>query len=171
MTHRDLWLGAGLAVLSALLYLVVIPVGVTVPSGVRSAVMSPAFWPNIIALFLLAMSALLFLRAALAWHNGKLVAHRSSELAEDEEHEASGRRGQIRAVAVIAIMFAYYWLILKIGLVPASMAAMLAVGLATSRPKLWLLLIATPILPMLLYLFFFKVANVPIPGGEWLVFP
>jgi hypothetical protein len=41
----------------------------------------------------------------------------------------------------------------------------------TARPNLWLLLIATPVLPMLLYLFFFKVANVPIPGGEWLTFP
>jgi len=171
MSHRDLWLGAGLTIASALLYLVVIPAGVTVPAGVRSAVMSPTFWPSVIALFLLAMSALLFLRAALAWRSGKLLSHRSSELSEDEDHESSGLHGQVRAVAVIAIMFAYYWLIHKIGLVPASMAAMLAVGLATSRPRLWLVLIATPVLPMLLYLFFFKVANVPIPGGEWLVFP
>ena len=64
MTYRDLWLGAGLAVLSALLYLVVIPAGVRDPSGVRSPVMSPDFWPNIIALFMLALSVLLFLRAA-----------------------------------------------------------------------------------------------------------
>jgi len=77
----------------------------------------------------------------------------------------------VRALAVILLMFVYYWLILKIGLVPASMFAMLAVGLTNARPKLWLLLIATPVLPMLIYLFFYEVASVPIPGGEWLVFP
>jgi len=169
MTHRDLWLGAGLAVLSALLYFVVIPLGVTIPSGVRSPVMSPDFWPNIITLFLLAMSVLLFLRAAAAWQRGDLVAHKSADV--EGEEERTGWAGQIRAVAVIAIMFVYYWLIIKIGLVPASMVTLLAVGLTTARPNIWLVIIATPVLPMLLYLFFFKVANVPIPGGEWLTFP
>ncbi|MFP3920681.1 MAG: tripartite tricarboxylate transporter TctB family protein [Dichotomicrobium sp.] len=169
MTYRDLWLGAGLAVLSALLYLVLIPIGIKIPSGMRSPVMSPAFWPTIIAWFLFTMSMLLFIRAALAWRRGEIVPHKSADL-EDEE-ERTGLPGQARAVAVIVLLFAYYWLILKIGLVPASMAAMLFVGLATARPRLWLLLIATPVLPMLLYLFFYKVANVPIPGGEWLVFP
>ena len=169
MTYRDLWLGAGLAVLSALLYLVIIPAGVTVPASMRSPVLSPAFWPNIVALFLLAMSTLLFLRAAFTWRRGEMVAHKSADI-EDEE-ERSGFNGQARAVAVIALMFLYYWLILKIGLVPASMIALLTVGLTTSRPNVWLLIVAAPVLPMLLYLFFFKVANVPIPGGEWLVFP
>ncbi|RIA45366.1 tripartite tricarboxylate transporter TctB family protein [Dichotomicrobium thermohalophilum] len=169
MTYRDLWLGAGLAVLSALLYLVVIPAGITIPSGVRSPVMSPAFWPNIIALFLLAMSALLFVRAAIAWNRGEIVPHKSADV--DEEEKQAGWNGQIRAIAVIAIMFIYYWLIIKIGLVPASMVTLLAVGLTAARPKIWLLIIATPVLPMLLYLFFYKVANVPIPGGEWLMFP
>jgi len=169
MTYRDLWLGAGLAVSSALLYLVLIPSGITIPSGVRSPVMSPAFWPNIIALFLLAMSALLFLRAAVAWRRGEIVPHKSADV--EGEEERSGLNGQARAVAVIALMFFYYWLILKIGLVPASMVVLLAVGLTTARPNLWLLIVATPVLPMLLYLFFYKVANVPIPGGEWLVFP
>ncbi len=169
MTYRDLWLGAGLAVLSALLYLVIIPAGITVPSGVRSPVMSPAFWPNIIALFMLAMSALLFMRAAIAWQRGEIVPHKSDDVEGDEE--SSGWSGQIRSIAVIAFLFVYYWLILMIGLVPASMVALLAVGLMTARPNISLLLIATPVLPMLLYLFFFKVANVPIPGGEWLTFP
>ncbi len=169
MTYRDLWLGAGLAVMSALLYFVVIPLGVTIPSGVRSPVMSPAFWPNIIALFLLAMSLLLFARAFAAWRRGELVMHKSADVEADEGR--AGVPGQVRAIAVIAIMFVYYWLIIKIGLVPASMAALLAVGLATAKPNYWLLIAATPVLPMLLYLFFFKVANVPIPGGEWLVFP
>jgi hypothetical protein len=169
MTYRDLWLGAGLAVLSALLYLVMIPTGITIPSGVRSPVMSPAFWPNIISLFLLAMSALLFLRAAVTWWRGEMVSHKSADV--EGEEERSGFNGQARAVAVIALMFFYYWLILKIGLVPASMAVLLAVGLTTARPHVGLLIIAAPVLPMLLYLFFYKVANVPIPGGEWLVFP
>jgi len=169
MTYRDLWLGAGLAVLSALLYLVIIPAGITVPAGMRSPVLSPAFWPNIVALFLLAMSTLLFLRAAIAWRRGQLVPHKSADI--EGEEERAGINGQVRAVAVIVLMFVYYWLILKIGLVPASMVTLLAVGLTTARPNVWLLIIATPVLPMLLYLFFFKVANVPIPGGEWLVFP
>jgi len=169
MTYRDLWLGAGLAVLSALLYLVVIPVGVRVPSSVRSPVMSPDFWPNIIALFMLGVSALLLLRGVIAWRRGEIIAHRSTEAIGEDE--SAGWNGQLRALAVILLMFVYYWLILKIGLVPASMFAMLAVGLTNSRPKLWLLLIATPVLPMLIYLFFYEVASVPIPGGEWLVFP
>ncbi len=169
MTYRDLWLGAGLAIVSALLFFFAIPAGITVPSGVRSPVMSPAFWPNIIALFLLAISALLLARAGIAWRRGEIMPHVSSDAQGDELRAGWG--GQIRALAVIAIMFVYYWLILKIGLVPASMVAMLVLGLATSRPKIWLLLIATPALPMLLYLFFYNVANVPIPGGQWLSFP
>jgi putative tricarboxylic transport membrane protein len=169
MTYRDLWLGAGLAVLSALLYLVVIPVGVRVPSSVRSPVMSPDFWPNIIALFMLGVSTLLVLRGVIAWRRGEIIDHRST--AAIGEDESAGWNGQLRALAVILLLFVYYWLILKIGLVPASMFTMLAVGLTTSRPKLWLLLIATPVLPMLIYLFFYEVASVPIPGGDWLVFP
>jgi len=169
MTHRDLWLGAGLAILSALLYLVVIPVGVRVPSSVRSPVMSPDFWPNIIALFMLGVSALLLLRGLIAWRRGQLVAHRSSEAIGEDE--SAGWNGRARAIAVIVLMFVYYWLILKIGLVPASMVSMLAVGLTTARPKIIALSIATPALPLLIYLFFYEVARVPIPGGEWLVFP
>ena len=169
MTYRDLWLGAGLAVLSALLYLVVIPVGVRVPASVRSPVMSPDFWPSIIALFLLGVSALLLLRGLIAWRRGQIVPHRSTEALGDDE--SAGWNGRVRATAVIVLMFVYYWLILKIGLVPASMFAMLAVGLTTARPKLIALLIATPALPMLIYLFFYEIARVPIPGGEWLVFP
>ncbi len=169
MTYRDLWLGAGLTVLSALLYLVIIPFGVVVPSGMRSPILSPAFWPNIVSLFLLAVSAMLFVRALLAWRSGHIVPHKSADI--DGVEESAGQAGQLRALGVIALMFAYYWLILKIGLVPASMAALLAVGLTTARPKLWLLILATPVLPLLLYLFFVKIANIPIPGGEWLVFP
>jgi len=169
MTYRDLWLGAGLAVLSALLYLVLIPVGIKIPSGMRSPVMSPAFWPTIISWFLFAVSSILFIRAALAWRRGQIVSHKSADI--EGEEERSGTPGLVRALAVITLLFVYYWLILKIGMVPASMAAMLVAGLITARPKLWLLIIATPVLPMLLYLFFYRIANVPIPGGEWLVFP
>ena len=62
----DAWLGAGIVALGAFLLLILIPYGVTSPSNVRIAVLSPTMWPKIVSAALILMGGILFLRAVLA---------------------------------------------------------------------------------------------------------
>ena len=154
--RRDLFLGLGVACFGTILLLLLIPQGVVVPKGVRSAVLSPDFWPRAIAGFLVVTGLFLALQSKLATTAVTLERHSGTVL---------------RLLAALVLLGAYYWLIQPLGMVVASMLAILAFGLLGRARNLVVLLLTAVILPLLLYAFFVKIAGLPIPTGRWISFP
>lgn len=157
--RRDLLLGLAVAAFALFLLLVLIPDGIAVPKGVRAAVLSPAFWPTIVAWALLAL--------------GLLLAAQSLPQARSErgspmrlEPDAS-----LRILAGAAIMIAYWWLVPKLGLVVSGMLAVLATGGLARTPHPLALTATAVALPLLLWGFFYKVAGIPLPAGDWVGWP
>ncbi|HFD16409.1 MAG TPA: tripartite tricarboxylate transporter TctB family protein [Rhodospirillales bacterium] len=158
--RRDLLLGIGVAAFALLLLLVVIPIGVDVPKAVRAAVLSPDLWPRVIA------GALLLLGILLAVQAGFGEAGEEDWTESGFDPVAAGR-----LLVTLALLLAYYWLVRRLGMVLASSLAILAFGLfgRTRHPRL---LVATALLlPLLLWGFFYKVAGIPLPSGDWVRWP
>ncbi len=158
--RRDLLLGIGVAAFAALLLLVVIPLGVSVPKAVRAAVLSPDLWPRAIAAMLLLLGAGL---AVQAW-----FAH---ETVDDWESPSADPMPALRLLGAILLLLAYYWLVRRLSMVLASSLAILVFGLfgRTRHPRL--LLATALVLPLLLWGFFYKIAGIPLPSGDWVRWP
>ncbi|MCB1971005.1 MAG: tripartite tricarboxylate transporter TctB family protein [Geminicoccaceae bacterium] len=154
--RQNFLLGLGIAAFGVLLLLVIIPEGVVVPKGVRSAVLSPAFWPSVIAGFLIVSGLILAVQSRLYGQSMEL-----------EHHDVSWLRFGL-GVVFLAV---FYLLVRPIGLVLASMLAITAFGLVARARNRPMLLVTAVILPLLLYGFFVKIAGLPVPVGHWISFP
>ncbi|MCB2055262.1 MAG: tripartite tricarboxylate transporter TctB family protein [Geminicoccaceae bacterium] len=163
--RRDFNLGLGVAAFGAALVLLIIPQGVVVPKGVRSAVLSPSFWPYAIAGFLLLGGILLAVQS-------RLASAGAPDVEGDEGEEERQAEPWLRLAASVVLLSLYYLAVQPLGMVVASMLAVLAFGTlagATRRP-IWLVVTAL-VLPLLLYGFFYEVASLPVPTGRWIHFP
>lgn len=157
--RRDLLLGLGVAAFALFLLLVLIPNGIAVPKGVRAAVLSPTFWPTVIAWGLLLLGVML---AAENLPRARL--ERGSPMRFEPD-------ASLRVFAGAVLMLAYWWLVPKLGLVVSSMLAMLAAGALARSPHPVALGATTLALPLLLWWFFYRVAGIPLPAGDWVGWP
>ncbi len=158
--RRDLLLGIGVAAFAALLLLVVIPLGVSVPKAVRAAVLSPDLWPRAIAAMLLLLGAGL---AVQAW-----FAHDTDDNWRSPPFDPVAA---LRLLAAILLLLVYYWLVRRLGMVLASSLAILLFGLFGRSAHPRLLLATALVLPLLLWGFFYKIAGIPLPSGDWVRWP
>jgi hypothetical protein len=148
--------------LAALLFaLLVIPAGVTQPSSVKHLPLSPVFLPYVLTLAV-ALFALVHLAEAV-W-----AAHIPDEDAPlPDPHPRRGRRLALLA----ALLLAYLMLPDRLGMLLTAILvtiALIAMGGERRLPVLFGVGIAVP---LLVYLFFVHVAQVPMPAGlfeEWL---
>ncbi len=141
------------------LYLVGIPYGVTAPSNIRNIVLSPLFWPQILA----GLMALVGLGLVLTARN-----------LDDDRHGSllAGVEGApLRLAAMAGLMIGYVLLTPVLGMVWTSMLAfvLLALLIKTSHPVAAVL--AGVIVPLVLYAFFAHVAGVAVPQGELVRLP
>jgi putative tricarboxylic transport membrane protein len=157
LSRRDeILTGLGVMVLAALILWWLIPAYVALPRRVPLRALAPSFWPNIIGWTMLGCGALLAIRAALAPPPPAAIVHRlGSSWAE-----------LLRLVALIAIFAGTYYALPVVGMVWASMAAFVLLVLLTGGRRLGWGIAAAVLLPLLLYLFFSKVAGVAIPQGQ-----
>lgn len=140
---------------------VAIPRWVSSPSNVPNIILSPLFWPYVLA-GLTALTGLGLLATAFQHpaEGGKL----------NEEIEDSGA-GLLRLAGMAAIMLAAVWAMPRIGMVWTSMAVFAASAFLvnTRHPKT--ALICAVILPLVLYAFFAHVAGVAVPQGNFVRLP
>ena len=157
----SLQLGFGAIAASLLLLLVIIPFGVSNPPAVPNIVLSPLFWPNVIAALTgivgLAMVLTTLGRPALNADTPSDVSHRGP---------AFGRLA-IAAILMIATMLAMPYF----GMVWVSMLAFAAFAflVRTHHPKT--ALVCAVLMPLVLYFFFAHVAGVAIPQGDFVRLP
>ena len=146
--------------MAALLLFWAIPSYVSSPSNVRNIVLSPLFWPNTLAI-LTALMGLGLLGTAL-----RLPP--SERAASDVDDRGAAMLRLLGAAVVMAITF---WALPRLGLVWTAMLTFAAMAfLVKTRHPGWALGCAV-LVPLLLYLFFAKVAGVAIPQGEFLRLP
>lgn len=171
MDRQDLWLGIGVAGFGLLLFFVIIPTGVAVPQNVPARVLSPAFWPKVIAGLLVGLGILMALQGWLARAAADPPEGVGAEDHANEEEEGIWWSPALRIGITAALLLLYYWLVEFLGMVLASSLALLAFGFFGNTRYPIALVITAIVLPLMMYGFFFYVAGVPIPTGSLVSFP
>lgn len=141
------------------LYLVAIPHGVTSPRNVPKAVLSPVFWPQILAGGMAVIGALMVLSSLRARRIGAAV---SADMAVEPKDAARWAR----LAGIAGVMAGYFLAIPWLGMVWASMPAFVAVALLVRTRHPVIAVVTAICLPLILYAFFYYVAGVAIPQGK-----
>lgn len=157
----QLQLGIGAIIAAAFLLLVAIPTWVSSPSNVPNIILSPLFWPWVLA----GLTAITGLGMVLT----SIREPRPAEPAisdVDDKPKAWGRLASVAAVMVVAML-----LMPRIGMVWTAMLVFVAIAylVRTSHPKT--ALVSAVVIPLVLYAFFAHVAGVAIPQGDFVRLP
>lgn len=162
----DLWVAVAVMALGLFMVLVGVPDWVVTPKSVRIPVLSPAFWPSILAWLLvglgagLAVMALSGSRAATAVGGGAGGAVGGAVV---------GRA--IRLLVLAGLLVVFVALLPVIGMVWASGLLFAGLVLLGRSPHPVAGLIVAVGLPLALYAFFQHVAGVAVPQGDWVTLP
>lgn len=157
----DFWTGLGVVLLGLLLALVAVPGGVAVPANVRIAVLSPAFWPNILAWLLVVLGVVLAVQAA----------RRTSAPDDGSSEHVPVKGGLLRLALLTAGIVALCLFATKLGLVWATVLLFAGTVLLTGTEHRLAAVVVILLLPLALYAFFAHVALVPIPQGAFVRLP
>ncbi|MEM6944488.1 MAG: tripartite tricarboxylate transporter TctB family protein [Pseudomonadota bacterium] len=160
--QKHVQVGAAAVLFAAFLYFVGIPYGITAPTNIQNIVLSPLFWPTILAA-LLAVAGLALLAAS------RSLPVEAGEAAEDEEAWQPGAGMRLAAMAVL--MAAFTLSATTIGFVWGAMIAFAATALLVKTRHPVAALVAAVLVPLVLYAFFAHVAGVAIPQGELVRLP
>lgn len=158
-------LGLGVIAFGLLLLFVFIPNGISKPSNIRVAVLSPTFWPDIVAWGLVGGGAMLLIQGLFG---RALLPDRKDEEPDDDPVPGSP---WLRLLGIAIIMAAYYLLIPLLGMVLTSMAVFASLIIVVRSRYRMIGITVAIILPLATYSFFNHVAGVPIPQGQLLRLP
>ncbi|MEQ8824872.1 MAG: tripartite tricarboxylate transporter TctB family protein [Filomicrobium sp.] len=164
LKNSDVWLGIGTVLFGIFLLFVAIPAFVSSPSNVPKIVLSPTFWPTIIAYLIIILGIVLTLTRLFA-----KPAPAATEPTGDALEDPS--QPWVRLLATAIVMFALIWAIPYFGMVWSSMVAFVAIAFIVKTPKPVTSLIVAIILPLVLYAFFNHVAGVAVPQGRFITLP
>lgn len=154
--RAEILTGLGTMLLAAAVIWWIVPTYVTIPNRVPVKALSPAFWPTIIGWVMLICGVVLTLRAFLA---------PATPDAAIDNIELSRTEG-LRLLALGAILLGMYVMLPIIGMVWVCMAGFLLLVLMSAHKNLIWGVVTAVLLPLVLYLFFTKVAGVAIPQGQ-----
>ena len=183
----DMAAGLLLSGIALLLLFVLIPYGIDAPRKVKFAALHPAYYPRIIAWCLLIFGGATIGVALKKRMSGTAGASANSIDSNNLEspdqtivstplvpvsNDKTGRQ-RLLPLAILSTVFAGVTFALPIlGFPLTTGLTLLLVMPLAGEFRVWLILIVAICLPMLLYLFFTKLANIPIPGGvldPWLL--
>ena len=151
ISSKELATGILLVSFSLTVLLLLIPFGIVEPKKVQYAALSPSHYPRLIAIVLAIFGAAIAVRGFLT----KATAH-ASDLRMD-----AGRR-----ILLMFFLLGLYALILQpLGFIIASALALCCLLWLAGERRFWLILMLAIIVPTGLYVFFVKVARIPIPTG------
>ena len=160
--RSDLLFGLSVLALSALLFFVVIPVGVDSPGEVRILALAPSFWPNVIDGFMGVIAIVIIGRACTQLMNKSGVPH------EEESSEAAAlplKVAALRVISCFALCVLYYVLLEQLGFIAASIVIIGALSALAGEFRWYIVVPVALLLPTGLYLFFTRVAAVHLPLG------
>ncbi len=152
LRNRDFWSGLVFLLFGVVLIVFLIPSGVVEPKRIKFAVLSPSYYPRIIAI---AMSII-----GLAICIGSLRGTDDDFVTSSIDLNAMGK-----VVTVFIVLFATAYALPHAGFVLASAVALVVLMALAGERNPFIVVGVAIILPIVLYLFFTKLASVPIPGG------
>ena len=160
----DAILGAILCIGSLVMILVIIPISVQVPKSNKVLALSPDFWIKIIVWISLALGAYL-IYSGLKSAKEQLSEEKIADIKYQRTLDHSPSRSVTMAVIVVINFFVYYLLIDLLGMVLASVIAVIVFVLMCGERRYKIMLPVAMLLPVGLYYFFLKVASIPMPLG------
>jgi putative tricarboxylic transport membrane protein len=163
---KTFWVGAVSTALGGLLHFWLIPNFISVPENMARAVLSPAFWPEILSALVIVSGLIILLQDSLS-----SVSNSSPEDGGPSTVSEEVSTSWTRLVAFCFAMVIYVGSINYLGM-PISSVIMLIVSFQLLGEKRYgPSLVISAGLPILLFMFFFHVAGVSIPQGEWISLP
>lgn len=142
-----------MATLAVLIIFVLIPYAVAEPKKVKYAALSPSYYPRIVAIALLVLGVAISIRTILA--------------PSDQQQASSNRHPNafFRIAFVFVLLGLYAVSVSWLGFILASSLVLFATFWLAGERRLLLMTSMAILIPFGLYLFFLKVASVPIPLG------
>ncbi|BEQ15134.1 tripartite tricarboxylate transporter TctB family protein [Desulfoferula mesophila] len=168
-SHYDnLYLGLGTALIFLFVSLWLIPNFILVPSSVQMTGVSPSFWPEVISWGLVGLGIMLACSSLIQIRKTKAGAARAGEAADNSAAIPKvNPRSVGMACLTIGAMVGYYFLVDWLGMMLSSMVALLGYTLIYGYRDFKLTVPIAVLVPLVLYFFFVKVANIPMPPGPW----
>ena len=155
-SRKDVLFGFGTLIAAILFAAIVIPAGVVSPSSVKALPLAPTFLPYV-------LTALVGLFGLICGMQALLGPGVPKEIGEEDFELRSG--WLIGIIVALGAGVAYYLLPETLGMLPA---AILVTGFLVwfgGERKIVIAIGVAIILPLLVYLFFTKIAQVPLPEG------
>lgn len=159
--RNEILIGLAVMALSAFILWLLIPTYVALPRRVPIKALAPSFWPKIICWIMLLCGAALTLRAAM-----------SAPVPEPIVDDLSVDTSQLlRLGGLIVILTAAFFALPIIGMVWVCMIVFVLLVMMTGGKRMFWGIVVGVALPLLLYVFFTKVAGVAIPQGQFVRLP
>lgn len=156
--YKDVVLGVALLVISIFVLAWLIPVGIDSPGTVSNPALAPAFWPRLIMIAMTGLSVVILLQGV------NRVRILRAEGVEAEPHEPN-LAGNLKTAIAAAGLFVFTWAMTWGGIVVPSMVALACYMALYGERRLAIIIPVSVGVPLALYLFFLKVALVPMPLG------
>ena len=168
--NREIGLGLAVVVLSLVGLFVAIPLGVDAPEDIEVRPLAPDFWPFIVLVFAGLAGAVVTLEGLVSrrkWTHAPDVGSKTETGSEEEapEQDRPAAEAAARVAATIGALFLLYFALPYTGIVAGCMLLLLFMLRFTGERRWHIILTITVVLPLLLYVFFVYVANVPMPMG------
>ena len=152
--NKHFFSGVFMLAAGLLLLLFLIPFGIDSPKKIRFAALSPTYYPQIVALILSVIGVAIIFK-----NRQPFITKETDEL--DEVHPNAKMR-----IGVFLALLAVYSLSLELlGFVLSGVLALAASLILAGERRAFIIIAMSLLLPISLFLFFYKVAYVPVPNG------
>ena len=149
--RTDFWAGILMVSVALALLLIFIPFGIDAPKKVKFIALAPSYYPKIVASILLII--------------GIAVTFRSKN-EEKTQQTLNTHPDATKRITMFVLLLGTYALSLEwAGFLVSSSIAMFVGLLLAGEKRLHLMITNSFVIPVVLYIFFYKVAGVPIPLG------
>ena len=156
---RDLLAGLSFIAISLLILFVAIPLGVQEPKKVKFVALSPSYYPRLVCYCLLLFGLVLLVKKLFT------TKKRGSQV-DGTSVDGTGAELKPQMLLVLGgVLFFYYITLPSLGFVLSSTIVLFVLLLLAGDRSYISLLIIPLLLPIAVYWFFTKIANIPIPAG------
>ena len=146
--------GIFMLAIGLLLLLLLIPFGIDTPKKIRYAALSPTYYPQIVALILSVIGA------AIIFKNRQPLKTEETE-GLDEVHP----NAKIRIGGFLVLLAVYSLSLEFLGFVLSGVIVLATSLVFAGERRAIIIITISLLLPISLFLFFYKVAYVPVPNG------
>lgn len=149
--NKNFWAGLALGLIGLVIIFIAIPYGVDEPKKIKFVALSPAYYPRIVAIAMTLLGGVIMLRAVIR--------------PIDSSAEAERPDAMTRICIVFVLLAIYASSITYLGFILGSVIALFAFMFHAGERRIWLMMLLAIAIPFGLFLFFQKIAGIPIPTG------